>query len=163
MERLEIKNEEDKLKIDKMHEYLGIFRKLSKYSSEELGAEIGVSRASMVNFERNVEKIRMSKAQYLALRTVLEARAEELEKKEKDDSLKNAIKLVFYNTEYEANKTKIKEALTTAGAICGVAGSISVGTILAPVLPLLGGAALLGTGIGIASFILKGLKDKDND
>ncbi len=161
MERMELKSESDKKNINTMHEYLGIFRKLSKYSTEELGDEIGVSKSTIANFERNVERIRMSKAQYLALRTVLEARAEELEKKEKDDSLKNAIKLVFYNTEYEANKTKIKERLTTAGKICGVAGSLSVGTILAPLLPMISGATLLGTGIGIASFILKGLKDKE--
>ena len=160
MEKFKLNNDNEIYLIDKMHEYLSIFRKLSKYSSEELGNRIGVSRATMVNFERNVSKIRMSKAQYIALRTVLEARAEELIQQDKDDSLKNAIGLVFYNSNYEENKTKIKEALTTVGAVCGVAGSISVGTILAPVL---GCVALASLGGGIASYILKGLNEKKDN
>ena len=144
--------------IDKMHEYLSIFRKLAKYSSEELGNEIGVSRTTIVNFERNVKEIRMSKAQYIALRTVLEARADELLNQKNDNSLDEAIKLVFYNPDYEEKKLQIKELLTTAGAICGVAGSISIGTLLSPVF----GSVLTGVGIGVASAILKGLKDKGN-
>lgn len=144
--------------IDKMHEYLSIFRKLAKYSSEELGNEIGVSRTTIVNFERNVKNIRMSKAQYIALRTVLEARANELEKQENDNSLNKAIKLVFYNPDYEKKELQIKESLTTAGAICGVVGSIPIATLLSPLL----GNVLTGVVLGGASAILKGLKDKGN-
>lgn len=158
MERMELKSETDKKNINTMHEYLGTFRKLSKYSTEELGDEIGVSRATIANFERNVEKIRMSKAQYLALRTVLEARAEELKSKENDDSLAKAIALVFYNPKYEDEETKkeIKSRLITAGASCGHEGSIPFETLLAPFAALIGGATMIGT----ASLILKGLKDK---
>lgn len=156
-------NQNEKNLIDKMHEYLSVFRKLSKYSSEELGNEIGVSRTTMVNFERNVNNIRMSKAQYIALRTVLEARSEKLLNQENDDSLKKAIELVFYNQNYEENKVKIKETLTTVAAVCGVAGSIPIRTILSSVLPIVGGATLVGAGVGLASFILKGLnEEKDN-
>lgn len=160
MKRLEISKEDDKKLINKMHEYLGIFRKLSNYSSEELGEEIGVSRTTLVNFERNVENIRMSKAQYLALRTVLEAKALELEKYENDDSLKKAIELVFYSQNYEENKTEIKEALTTAGAVCSIKGSISIGKILAPVLPI---AGIVAFGMGTAALILKGLGSQKKD
>lgn len=163
MERIQLKYEEEKKLIDKMHEYLLVFRKFSKYTSEQLGNEIGVSRATMVNFERDVENIRMSKAQYIALRTVLEARAEELIEKDKDESLKKAIELVFYNTEYGKNKIKIKEALITAGAACSVAGSMSVGAILAPVMPLAGGATIIGAGIGLATQIIKGLSGRKKE
>lgn len=157
---MKLKNDNEKHLIDTMHEYLSVFRKLSKYSSEELGNEIGVSRSTMVNFERNADTIRMSKAQYIALRTVLEARAEELANQD-DDSLKKAIELVFYNQNYEKNKKEIKETLTTVGAVCGLAGSISVGTLLAPVV---GGVALAtGLCLGIASTILKGLNEKDDN
>lgn len=150
--------------INRMHEYLSIFRKLAKYTSEELGNEIGVSRPTMVNFERNVNEIRMSKAQYIALRTVLEARAGEFIKQKNDYSLDKAIKLVFYTPNYEKNKRKIKETLTTVGAVCGVAGSIPIMTLLTPVLPLLGGTALASIGTGIAaSFILKGLNGKEDN
>lgn len=162
MERIQLKYEEEKKLINKMHEYLLVLRKLSKYTSEQLGNEIGVSRATMANFERNVENIRMGKAQYIALRTVLEARAEELIEKDNDDSLAKAIELVFYNTKYDENKIKIKEALTTAGAVCGVAGSISVGAILAPVITLVGGATIIGAGMGIAAQIIKGLGGRKN-
>lgn len=157
--KIMLSKEEEQL-IDKMHEYLSIFRKLAKYTSEELGNKIGVSRPTMVNFERDVKNIRMSKAQFIALKTVLLARAEELIKQDKDDSLDKAIKLVFYTPNYEENKKTIKETLTTAGAVCGVAGSISTMTILTPILPLLGGVALAS---GIASFILKGLNGKDDN
>ena len=156
-------SQDDMKLIDKMHEYLSIFRKLAKYTSEELGNEIGVTRPTMVNFERDVNEIRMSKAQYIALRTVLEARAKELCEQENDDSLYKAIQLVFYTKtdDYEKNKTAIKQTLITAAAVCGIAGSLPIMTILAPVLPLLGGTALAaGAGFGIAASILKGLNGK---
>lgn len=152
--------------IDKMHEYLSIFRKLAKYTSEELGNEIGVSRTAMVNFERDVNEIRMSKAQYIALRTVLEARAEELKKQENDASLYKAIQVVFYTEteDYEKNRTTIKQTLITAAAVCGIAGSLPPMTILAPVLPLLVGPTLVaGAGFGIATSIVKGLNGKKDN
>lgn len=110
-----------KEKIDIMHEYLQIFRKLAKWSSAELGQEIGVSRSTIVNFERNVPNIRMSTAQYIALATVLEARAMDLSKNKKDTSLKEALDLVLYNKEYENSKINIKTILAGIAATAAVA------------------------------------------
>ncbi|MBP3709665.1 MAG: helix-turn-helix transcriptional regulator [Treponema sp.] len=163
MERQRLTNSEQIEMINKMHEYLQIFRKLANYSSEELGEEIGVSRSTMINFERNVPNIRMSKAQYIALKTVLEYRANELKEKGGDDSLEKAIELVFYNADYDNNKSSIKQTLVTAGAICGVSGGMAVstllGTVLGGVVPFVG----VGITIGTVAGILNGIRVKQHD
>lgn len=125
-----------KEKIDIMHEYLQIFRKLAKWSSAELGQEIGVSRSTIVNFERNVPNIRMSTAQYIALATVLEARAMDLAKNQKDESLKKALDLVLYNKEYEKSKINIKTVLAGIAATAAAAPVAASAFTLIPIMPL---------------------------
>lgn len=125
-----------KEKIDIMHEYLQIFRKFAKWSSAELGREIGVSRSTIVNFERNVPNIRMSTAQYIALATVLEARAMDLAKNQKDESLKKALDLVLYNKEYEKSKINIKTVLAGIAATAAAAPVAASAFTLIPIMPL---------------------------
>ena len=60
---------DDSVRIQRLQQNLSAIRKVAGWTTERLGEEIGVTRQTVSNLERN--KTPMTKIQYLALRTVL--------------------------------------------------------------------------------------------
>lgn len=60
---------DEETRISRLQEHLSTIRKVAGWTTERLGEEIGVTRQTVSNLERN--KTPMTKTQYLALRTVL--------------------------------------------------------------------------------------------
>ncbi|MEE0346735.1 MAG: helix-turn-helix transcriptional regulator [Adlercreutzia sp.] len=60
---------DEEARISRLQEHLSTIRKVAGWTTERLGEEIGVTRQTVSNLERN--RTPMTKTQYLALRTVL--------------------------------------------------------------------------------------------
>lgn len=60
---------DEEARISRFQEHLSTIRKVAGWTTERLGEEIGVTRQTVSNLERN--RTPMTKTQYLALRTVL--------------------------------------------------------------------------------------------
>ena len=75
-----------------MQENLSVLRKVNGWTTEDLGAKIGVTKQTISNFEN--WKVKMTKTQYIALRTVFEY---ELRCVKKNLTLKRLMYLLFYS------------------------------------------------------------------
>lgn len=87
--------------VDALQENLSTLRKLAGWSAQDLAQMLGVSRATIVNLE-NLDRSKMSRMQYLAIRSLFGAHAEELrEEREKIAEARRSVKSV---------RKKLKEA-----------------------------------------------------
>jgi len=123
-----------------MQENLSILRKICGWTTEELGSRIGVTKQTISNIENY--KVNMTKAQYIALRTVFEYETNCIKT---NPTLQKVMLILFYSDVMydDDTKVKIKEAINNlaAAASGGVSGnqlSLLSTTLLSPLrLPVL--------------------------
>lgn len=111
-----------KSSIGVMQKHLQVLRKISGWTAEDLGQRLGVTKQTISNLENR--KVDMTKAQYMALRTIFEY---EIRLTENNDVLKRVMYVLFYSQIDcldEANKY-ITDALENlaAAAVGGITGS----------------------------------------
>ena len=92
---------------------LSSLRKLAHWTAEELGDSIGVTKQTISNLETG--RTKMSKTQYIAIRTVFDYMAQS------NEELKTALSLVLDNhaasqEEQEVNETKVRTAAAALNA-----------------------------------------------
>lgn len=134
--------------INLMKKHLSSLRKIAGWTCEELGEMIGLSKQTISGLENN-PSAKLSKAQYIALRTIFETEAKE----RNNISLQEILKLVFEDKEnYKSNETdlenKIKMIAAASTAAVGV-NSLAPFTISLLGLP----AVTLGRAISVGAFI----------
>lgn len=126
--------------IVKMQKNLSILRKINGWTTEELGLKIGVTKQTISNLEN--WKVNMTKAQYIALRSVFEY---ETHCVNENMTLQRVMRLIFYSeVDYEeTTNNEIANALDNlaAAASGGIKGSqlfMLSTTLLSPMkLPVL--------------------------
>lgn len=115
--------------IAELQDNLEMLRKLFGWTAEQLGNRLGVTKQTILNLEHG--KPVMSKIQYIAIRSVMEAEAMSREGEERENLLK-VLRLVFNEdktvTEEQRAKAldaaKVISTATAAGA--GTAATMSV-------------------------------------
>ena len=156
--------------IAELQSNLEMLRKLFGWTAEQLGNRLGVTKQTILNLEHG--KPVMSKIQYIAIRSVMEAEAMSREGEERENLLK-VLSLVFNEdktvTEEQREKAldaaKVISTATAAGAgtaatmsvLAGSLGALGIGTIA--INPAL--VAAVGVGGWVAAMLNKAkLADK---
>ena len=98
--------------VRRLQDNLLLIRRAVGWTAEELGEKIGVSRQTINNLEANRNKI--SKAQYIAIRAVLDA---EMERSPEDTKMLALILDVFVDHPENYDEAKRKELLDKANMI----------------------------------------------
>lgn len=116
--------------IERLTENLSTIRKIAGWSSEELGELIGVTKQTISNIETG--KSKMSKAQYIAIRSVIDY---EISENSNNKLLSQVVEILLNSDETPENEQKARatkefidrttKAAITSGALVGVAGLIS--------------------------------------
>ena len=140
--------------IRRLQDNLLLIRRAVGWTAEELGEKIGVSRQTINNLEANRNKL--SKAQYIAIRAVLDA---EMERSPEDTKMLALILDVFVDNPENYDEAKRKALLDKANMITPsiLAGSTSrkkvSGEMMGIAVGILGAAigGVIGTIIGTAS------------
>lgn len=105
-----------------MQKYLPILRKINRWTTEDLGKRIGVTKQTISNLENR--KVVMTKTQYLALRTVFEY---EIRFVDENIVLKRVMVILFYDDSQlsEEKEQQLYEALDnlSAAATGGIRGN----------------------------------------
>ncbi len=127
------------LEIKKLQSNLSSLRRLAGWTAEDLGRKVGVTKQTVSNLENN--RTRMSKTQYIALRTVFDYEAR------KNQNLARALHLVLDDrdatkAEHKANEDKVK---TVAAAMAAGVSSAALGALL--------GAASVALGAWLAEIM----------
>ena len=153
--------------IKSLQENLTMMRKLYGWTMEQLGERIGVTKQTISNLEHGNPK--MTKIQYIAIRTILEAEANEREQEEKENLLR-MLRLVCDGNPNVSDKQR-NEAIEAATVIAsatasGVASAsaikmlssslASIGVLTA--VPLVGPVA---AGVLTSTWVSKMLKGKN--
>lgn len=144
--------------IEKLTQSLPSIRKIAGWSSEELGELIGVTKQTISNIETH--KSKMSKTQYIAIRTIIDY---EIVEHPENELLANVVNILLDSDDTPENKQKAKatiemlnktsKAAITSGAIAGISAVLSVlaNPMAAPVL----GAAILSSSKWLKKIITK--------
>lgn len=108
--------------INTMQKYLSVLRKLNKWTTENLGNRIGVTKQTISNLEN--AKVTMTKTQYIALRCVFE---NEVRKATTCRTLKRLFFLFFYSdieiTDEEHNQLLLVSESIAAASINGISNT----------------------------------------
>lgn len=148
----------DERKIDRLQENLTVLRKVAGWSAEDLANMIGVTRQTIVNLEK-AGNYRMTKIQYIAIRSVLEAETRE----NQNNILGQLIEILVDSAETpEESKDKVRKTVVAATSnVSKRTGSAAAGiAAVQALIPILG---TLGPPImGAAMFASELLKDKKN-
>ena len=120
--------------IQYLQENLQSIRKIAKWTAEDLGKKIGVTKQTISNLENN--RTRMNLTQYIAIRTVLEY---EVKKNKENVLLPQVLNVIFddENSQFsrEAHENaKIKDKISMIGA--AVAAGIAITSIVSMISPL---------------------------
>ena len=150
--------------IAELQSNLEMLRKLFGWTTEQLGNRLGVTKQTILNLEHG--KPVMSKIQYIAIRSVMEAEAMSREGEERENLLK-VLSLVFNEdktvTEEQREKAldaaKVISTATAAGAgtaatmsvLAGSLGALGIGAIV--INPAL--VAAVGVGGWVAAMLNK--------
>lgn len=150
-----------KIQTYRLQENLKILRMLAGWSLEDLADRLGCTKQSISLLEK--KKNEMSFIQCIAIRTVLEMEAEELEKKAsktknaelhaKSKQLKNAIIILLDTPEDQVSK-ETRAALEAAAR--AAKGGVSR-VLLNQVIPI--ATVALGVAVGGSSWLLRTLSD----
>lgn len=117
--------------IEKLTQSLPSIRKIAGWSSEELGELIGVTKQTISNIE--TRKSKMSKTQYIAIRTIIDY---EIAEHPENELLANVVYILLDSDDTKENEEKAKatiemldktsKAAITSGAIAGVSAILAV-------------------------------------
>ncbi|MGN1123784.1 MAG: helix-turn-helix transcriptional regulator [Eubacterium sp.] len=117
--------------IEKLTQSLPSIRKIAGWSSEELGELIGVTKQTISNIE--TRKSKMSKTQYIAIRTIIDY---EIAEHPDNELLANVVYILLDSDDTKENEEKAKatiemldktsKAAITSGAIAGVSAILAV-------------------------------------
>lgn len=148
----------DEEKIVRLQENLSVLRKVAGWSAEDLANMIGITRQTVVNLEKGGD-YRMTKIQYIAIRSVLEAESRE----HQNDTLGKLVEILVDSAETsEESKNEVRKTVTTAtNGVSKRTGSAAAGmAAVAALIPLL--STLGPPVVGAAMFAAELLKDKKN-
>lgn len=127
--------------IEKLTQSLPSIRKIAGWSSEELGEYIGVTKQTISNIE--TRKTKMSKTQYIAIRTIIDY---EIAEHPENELLAKVVNILLDSDDTPEGEQKAKvtremldktpKTAITSGAIAGVSAVLSVlaSPAVAPVL-----------------------------
>lgn len=155
--------------IASLQKYLSMLRKLYGWTMEQLGDRIGVTKQTISNLERGNPK--MTKLQYIAIRSVFESEANERPNEEKENLLK-ILNLVCDNDENisdEQRSEALDAAMVVAGATASGVATASAIKILASSLASVGLIAVVPSavpvvaGLATGSWLTKMLRDKNTE
>lgn len=117
--------------IEKLTQSLPSIRKIAGWSSEELGELIGVTKQTISNIE--TRKSKMSKTQYIAIRTIIDY---EIAEHPENELLANVVYILLDSDDTKENEEKAKATIEmldktsktaiTSGAIAGVSAILAV-------------------------------------
>ena len=117
--------------IEKLTQSLPSIRKIADWSSEELGELIGVTKQTISNIE--TRKSKMSKTQYIAIRTIIDY---EIAEHPENELLANVVYILLDSDDTKENEEKAKATIEmldktsktaiTSGAIAGVSAVLAV-------------------------------------
>ena len=137
--------------IAELQDNLEMLRKLFGWTAEQLGNRLGVTKQTILNLEHG--KPVMSKIQYIAIRSVMEAEAMSREGEERENLLK-VLRLVF-NEDKTVTEEQRAKALDAAKVIstatAGSLGALGIGAIA--INPAL--VAAFGVGGWVAAMLNK--------
>ena len=109
--------------ITSLQSHLSMLRKLYGWTMEQFGDRIGVTKQTVSNLERG--KPKMTKLQYIAIRSVFESEAKERDGEEKEILLK--ILDLVCDPDPDVSEVQRSEALNTAAvAASGVAAAAAI-------------------------------------
>lgn len=155
--------------ISSLQKYLPMLRKLYGWTMEQLGGRIGVTKQTISNLEHGNPK--MTKVQYIALRSVFETEANERSDEEKENLLK-ILYLVCDNDEDISEKQRseaLDAAMVVAGATASGVAAASTIKILTGSLASIGLIAAVPTALPVVatlatgSWLTKMLREKNNE
>lgn len=135
--------------IEKLTQSLPSIRKIAGWSSEELGELIGVTKQTISNIE--TRKSKMSKTQYIAIRTIIDY---EIAEHPENELLANVVYILLDSDDTKENEEKAKATIEmldktsktaiTSGAIAGVSAILAV--LASPyAAPALGSAIVISS------------------
>ena len=101
--------------ITSLQSHLSMLRKLYGWTMEQFGDRIGVTKQTVSNLERG--KPKMTKLQYIAIRSVFESEAKERDGEEKEILLK--ILDLVCDPDPDVSEVQRSEALNTAAVAAG--------------------------------------------
>lgn len=146
--------------IEKLTQSLPSIRKIAGWSSEELGKLIGVTKQTISNIE--TRKSKMSKTQYIAIRTIIDY---EIAEHPENELLANVVNILLDSDDTPENEQKAQATIEmldktsktaiTSGAIAGVSAVLAV--LASPAV-----APVLGSAILASSKWLKKIITKEN-
>lgn len=146
--------------IEKLTQSLPSIRKIAGWSSEELGELIGVTKQTISNIE--TRKSKMSKTQYIAIRTIIDY---EIAEHPENELLANVVNILLDSDDTPENEKKAQATIEmldktsktaiTSGAIAGVSAVLAV--LASPAV-----APVLGSAIVASSKWLKKIITKEN-
>lgn len=150
-------NDSQLREVQRFQRNLGAIRRISGLTAEELGAQIGVSKQMISILERNDSEHKMTKQQYIALRSVLENEAEKQEL-EQDGSILRQVMTILLGNDYPDDESKETEerVRTVAAAKNGGASGASVKKVLNVLFPALAAVGSIAAGTWLATFLDKG-------
>ncbi len=146
--------------IERLTQNLPAIRKIAGWSSEELGEFIGVTKQTISNIE--TRKTKMSKTQYIAIRTIIDY---EIAEHPENELFANVVNILLDSDDTPESEQKAKvtremldktsKTAITSGAIAGVSAVLSV--LASPAV-----APVLGSAILASSKWLKKIITKEN-
>ena len=133
--------------ISRLQRNLSVIRKIAGWSTADLGALIGVTKQTISNLENG--KSKMSKAQYIAIRSVLDY---EISSKPDNIALKKAVEILL-NSDDVPDEEQEKIQNTTAFLTGATEEGLSNAAIMAGIIALLGISYAVSEVAGISSTI----------
>jgi len=146
--------------IEKLTQSLPSIRKIAGWSSEELGELIGVTKQTISNIE--TRKSKMSKTQYIAIRTIIDY---EIAEHPENELLANVVNILLDSEDTPENEQKAKATIEmldktsktaiTNGALAGVGALFAL--LANPIV-----VPAIGSAISASSRWLKKIITKEN-
>ena len=118
-----ISKEEQKKKVELLQENLTSIRKIAGWSMQQLADEIGVSKQTVSNWEKDDDATPMNFTQYIAIRAVLDSEIVD----GKNKVLGEVVAILLDSKDevdeetYQKNRDKIKMFVATSGGLTGAA------------------------------------------
>ena len=132
--------------IKRFQDNLRTFRKLGGWTTQELGDMVGVTKQTISNLETKTSK--MSKIQYIALRSVLENEANSDSKNA--ELLKKALLVLLDDSKSDEEYADAEKQIGVAAAAVSGGASVEAATSLITAVPVVAGATVAAATVGVA-------------